>query len=231
MSNILTHIISPNFDLRPNECAPKFIILHYTEMLFDDAISKLCDKDAKVSAHYLIHKTGEIYNLVQDEYRAWHAGVSYWKDLDKLNDHSIGIEIDNMGNEPFVEAQMQSCISLCHLLMEKYHIPRENVLGHSDIAPDRKWDPGIFFDWTFLDQQEIGIKMDQKNILEACDGSISIVQQYLKDIGYKIEVTGINDLQTNYVIRAFLAHFYPQEIWNNGGIEYYRNIESLFPIK
>lgn len=201
--NIITNILSPNFDERPLGCSHRFVILHYTEMLFDDAISKLCDKNAGVSAHYLIKKTGEIYNLVLDKYKAWHAGSSCWKGLEKLNDHSIGIEIDNMGNEPFTKQQMDSCIVLCHFLMQKYHIPRENVLGHSDIAPDRKLDPGMFFDWKLLDKNGIGIpcKHDIKDL------SIVEKQQYLKDMGYKIEVTGELDEQTNYVIRAFDMHF------------------------
>jgi N-acetylmuramoyl-L-alanine amidase len=110
MTDILTNIQSSNFDTRTPGCAPQFVLLHYTEMLFDNALAKLCDKNAKVSAHYIIKKTGEIYNLVPDEYRAWHAGLSYWKGMDKLNDHSIGIEIDNMGNEAFTAPQMQSCI-------------------------------------------------------------------------------------------------------------------------
>ena len=201
--HIITNILSPNFEERPQGCGPRFVILHYTEMLFDDAISKLCDKNAKVSTHYLIKKTGEIYNLVADKYIAWHAGVSYWKGLEKLNDHSIGIEIDNMGNEPFTTEQMDSCIALCYFLMKKYDIPRENVIGHSDIAPDRKVDPGMFFDWKLLDKNGIGIpcKHDISKI------GIAAKQQYLKNMGYKIEVTGENDPQTQYVIKAFEDHF------------------------
>lgn len=201
--HIITNITSPNFDKRPDGCSPKFIILHYTEMLFEDAIAKLCDKEAKVSAHYLIKKTGEIYNLVADEYTAWHAGVSYWNGITKLNDHSIGIEIDNMGNEPFTKEQMDSCITLCHSLMRQHNISRENVLGHSDIAPDRKLDPGIFFDWELLVPNGIGI--EGKHDI----GGLDIIgkQKYLKDMGYKIEVTGILDEQTKYVIRAFDLRF------------------------
>jgi len=201
--HIITNILSPNFEERPQGCAPRFIILHYTEMLFDDAISKLCDKNAKVSAHYLIKKTGEIYHLVADKYIAWHAGVSYWNGFEKLNDHSIGIEIDNMGDESFTDLQMNACIELCHFLMKKYYIPRENVLGHSDIAPDRKIDPGVFFDWKLLDKNGIGIKYGH----DISKMAIVEKQQYLKNMGYKIEVTGELDEQTNYVIRAFDMHF------------------------
>ena len=201
--HIITNILSPNFEERPQGFGPRFVILHYTEMLFDDAISKLCDKNAKVSAHYLIKKTGEIYNLVEDKYIAWHAGLSYWKGVEKLNDHSIGIEIDNMGDEPFTSQQMDSCIELCHFLMKKYDISRDNVLGHSDIAPDRKVDPGMFFDWKLLDKNGIGIKYGH----DISKMSVVEKQQYLKNMGYKIEVTGELDEQTNYVIRAFDMHF------------------------
>lgn len=194
---------SPNFEPRENGSTPQFIILHFTEMTFDGALRRLCDPDAKVSAHYLIHKNGEIYNLVDDIYAAWHAGVSCWKGLERLNHHSIGIEIDNLGNEPFSEQQMQSCILLCKNLMQKYSIPRENVLGHSDIAPDRKVDPGKFFDWKMLDENEIGIPL----IHEIGHLSIKEKQEYLKDMGYKIDVTGVNDPQTEFVIKAFEDHF------------------------
>jgi N-acetyl-anhydromuramyl-L-alanine amidase AmpD len=104
------------------------------------------------------------------------------------------------------------------------------VLGHSDIAPERKLDPGIFFDWQLLDHYEIGIKMDIYaniiSLLEPDNAEIApdTLQRELKNIGYKIEVTGIRDQQTNYVIRAFLAHFYPKGIWNKGGIRYYQDM-------
>jgi len=209
--HIIANIISPNFDERPEGCKPQFVILHYTEMLFDDAMDRLCDQNAKVSAHYLIKKTGEIYNLVPDQYRAWHAGKSYWKGLEKLNDHSIGIEMDNMGDEPFVKEQMDSCIALCHFLMKKHDISRENVIGHSDIAPDRKIDPGVFFDWQLLDRNGIGIpcKHHSKNHSKhhISHMNMSAKQRYLQDMGYKIEVTNANDAQTQYVMRAFESHF------------------------
>ena len=200
---IITNIRSPNFEARPAGCTPSFIILHYTEMLFDDAIAKLCDPESKVSAHYVVHKDGTIYNLVSDEYRAWHAGASYWNGVANLNDHSIGIEIDNMGDEAFTDAQMQSVIKLSQFLMNKYNIPRENVIGHSDIAPDRKVDPGAFFDWKMLDKNGIGIPM----IHNISSLNIADKQKYLKNMGYKIEVTGENDKQTQFVMKAFTDHF------------------------
>jgi len=216
---IITHVQSPNFNERPEGCFPRFIILHYIEKPFDVAMTQYCDKDIKLSPHYAIKKTGEVYNLVADEKRAWHAGVSYWKGVENLNDHSIGIEIDNMGDEPFTDEQMNSCIELCHLLMKKHNIARENVLGHSDIAPDRKLDPGIFFDWKLLDKNKIGMKLAH----DVLHMNVPELQQYLKDMGYKIEVTGAWNEQTDNVMRAFLAHFHPEEIWAHGGLEVYKH--------
>ena len=203
--NIITNIKSPNFEQSSNGYTPQFIILHYIKKPFEVAMSQYCDTAIKLSPHYAIKKTGEIYNLVPDEYTAWHAGVSCWKGIEQLNHHSLGIEMDNMGNEPFTEKQMDSCIKLCHLLMKKHNIPRENILGHSDIAPGRKVDPGKFFSWKLLDQNGIGIPM-KHNITEL---DIAGQQRYLKDMGYKIEVTGLLDEQTSDVIRAFLDHFHP----------------------
>lgn len=137
----------------------EYIILHYTEMSFEDAVERLCSPKYEVSAHYLIHKNGEIFQLVNDEDIAWHAGVSYWRGKERLNQNSIGIEMDNLGNTPFTEAQYDSLISLCKELMKKHKIPAENVIGHSDIAPDRKVDPGIFFDWQKLAREGIGMEI------------------------------------------------------------------------
>jgi N-acetylmuramoyl-L-alanine amidase len=157
--NIITNIKSPNFEPRESGCIPRFIILHYIAEPFESAISQYCDENIKLSPHYAIQKTGEIYNLVPDEYTAWHAGASYWQGIERLNHHSLGIEMDNMGNEPFTDKLMNSCIKLCQLLMQKHNIPRENVLGHSDIAPGRKIDPGRLFDWKLLDKNGyIGIR-------------------------------------------------------------------------
>jgi N-acetylmuramoyl-L-alanine amidase len=208
--NIITHIRSPNFEERPIGCVPRFIIIHYIEQPFDSAISQYCDINVKLSPHYAIKKTGEIYNLVPDEHVAWHAGVSYWKGIEKLNLHSLGIEMDNMGNEPFTDEQMDSCIKLCHSLIKRHNIPRENVLGHSDISPGRKADPGKFFNWKLLDKNGIGIP-GTHNLTGL---SIYAKQQYLKDMGYKIEITGLLDEQTNHVIQAFEDHFYRREFSN-----------------
>lgn len=216
----------------------EFIILHYTEMTFDAAMAKLCDPAAEVSAHYLIHKNGDIYCLVDDENIAWHAGKSSWKSIEKLNLHSIGIEIDNSGNEIFTDAQMQSCVELCHDLREKYKIERNCIIGHSDIAPNRKWDPGIFFNWRLLQENEIGIEHEIHFDGESYDvifsnsdsgDGVTMLQEKLRGIGYNIQVSGIFDEQTNWAVRAFQSHFAQKAIWHRGGEVYFKDSKSLFP--
>lgn len=152
--NILKTYTSPNYDARPEGMRIKYIIVHYTE--FEDAktaLTWLCDPKKKVSAHYLICKTGTCYQMVDDEKRAWHAGVSQWGADENLNHSSIGIELDNNGQEPFAEAQMDTLLALLEQLCAHHPIPRANVLGHEDIAPGRKVDPGPYFPWHILYQQ------------------------------------------------------------------------------
>tara|TARA_Y100000590_G_scaffold321166_1_gene363613 strand:+ start:255 stop:737 length:483 start_codon:yes stop_codon:yes gene_type:complete len=153
---MITKIIqkkSPNFDKRPKGTKIKSIIIHYTGMkTFEDAYKRLCDKNSKVSSHYLIGRDGKIINLVDEKNRAWHAGVSRWKGIDNLNNISIGIELENPGHEfgyiPFSKKQMNALIFLCKKLKNKYEIEEDWVLGHSDISPDRKLDPGEKFNWN-----------------------------------------------------------------------------------
>ena len=156
---------SPNFDNRPSDDI-SVIVMHYTEINFTDSIKKLCDEREKLSAHYLLDKKGEIFNLVDEKYRAWHAGLSFWHQ-EKVNDFSIGIEIDNNGNEPFPDAQIKSLIDLSKMLIDKYHILPLNIVGHSDIAPGRKKDPGIFFPWPYLAKNGIGLTPKKYDILRS----------------------------------------------------------------
>ncbi len=143
---------SPNYDKRPKGSKIKSIIIHYTGMKnFKSALDRLCDKKSKVSSHYLIGRNGRIINLVNESHRAWHAGVSYWRGIHNLNNCSIGIELENPGYEfgylPFSKKQMESLIFLCKKIKKKYQIHPEWVLGHSEIAPNRKKDPGKKFNW------------------------------------------------------------------------------------
>lgn len=138
------------------------LVLHYTGMkTTEEAILRLCDAEAKVSSHYLIDESGKIYQLVAEGKRAWHAGISYWRGNTNINQRSIGIEIVNCGHEfgytPFPKKQMQSVAKLSLDIISRHKIPARNVVGHSDIAPTRKQDPGELFDWKWLAQQGIGL--------------------------------------------------------------------------
>ncbi|QZH74173.1 MAG: N-acetylmuramoyl-L-alanine amidase [Erythrobacter sp.] len=131
------------------------VVLHYTEMKpVDTALARMCDPEAQVSAHYCITEEGEVIRLVPEEKRAWHAGQSYWRGLRDVNSASIGIELDHpghaLGYRPFAEAQIDALVPLLHRIVQTYDIPRANVVGHSDVAPARKIDPGELFPWARL---------------------------------------------------------------------------------
>ena len=154
---------SPNFNLKKRNLKKiKFIIFHYTGMNKEsEAINKLTEIQSGVSSHYLIKNNGEIVKMVPDLYIAWHAGISSWKNLKSLNKNSIGIEISNPGNDfiykRFSKKQIKYILILSKFLIKKYKISKKNILGHSDIAPSRKKDPGEKFPWQFLSKRGIGI--------------------------------------------------------------------------
>ena len=151
---------SPNFDPKKRKIKDiKFIIFHYTGMKYEShATNRLVDSKSKVSSHYLIRNDGKIVVLVPDLYIAWHAGVSSWKKYKFLNMNSIGVEISNPGHnfnyKKFSSKQVNSILVLSKYLIKKYKIKPENILGHSDIAPGRKKDPGEKFPWQYLYQKK-----------------------------------------------------------------------------
>jgi len=161
-------IASPNFNDRRDGKTPEYIILHYTDTLStEEALDQyLCNPNAEVSAHYVIEKNGNILQLVEEEKRAWHAGKSEWRGETDMNSASIGIELVNPGHtyglEPFPDTQIESLITLCQAIMQRLNIPPENVLGHEDIAPGRKIDPGPLFPWEALVEQGIAVRNLQK---------------------------------------------------------------------
>jgi len=164
----LTKYYSINFDI-PKRLKKKifFIILHYTGMSQENqAIKKLCDSKHKVSSHYFVKNNGEVLNLVPDLYTSWHAGQSSWKNFKSLNKNSIGIEISNPGHDngyrKFSLNQINSIIKLLRYLVKKYNIKKHNILGHSDIAPNRKKDPGEKFPWKILAKKNLCIWHDLK---------------------------------------------------------------------
>ncbi len=155
---------SPNFEPRvavDNTLCIRHLILHYTGMRSrDDALDRLCDKASHVSAHYLIDEDGQIYRMVEEDKRAWHAGVSYWRGERDINTTSIGIELVNPGHEhgyrPFPYAQINALIPLAQDIVKRHQIRPDHVLGHSDVAPGRKTDPGELFPWKAMSDHGIG---------------------------------------------------------------------------
>ena len=153
---------SPNYDERRLHAPVDILLLHYTGMQTGGAaLERLTDPDSKVSCHYLIEEDGTIYRLVAEAHRAWHAGASFWAGERDINSRSVGIELVNPGHEwgyrPFPETQMQALIGLATELLARHSIPPERVLGHSDVAPTRRWyDPGELFDWHSLAKNGIG---------------------------------------------------------------------------
>jgi N-acetylmuramoyl-L-alanine amidase len=146
-------IASPNFNDR--KLPISMVVLHYTGMRSaGEALARLCDESSQVSAHYLIDEDGIITALVPEDKRAWHAGASYWRGITDVNSASVGIELVNPGHEhgyrPFPEAQIEALLPLLADIVDRHRIPRGNVVGHSDIAPTRKQDPGELFDWERL---------------------------------------------------------------------------------
>jgi len=165
----MTTNYSPNFDIEKRRKKNiKYIIFHYTGMKSDKlAIDKLTNFNSKVSCHYYIDKKGNLIQLIPDLYVAWHAGVSAWKKYKFLNQNSIGIEISNPGHQfgykKFSLKQVNSLIKLSKFLIKKYKINKKNILGHSDIAPLRKKDPGENFPWKYLAKKNIGFWHNLKN--------------------------------------------------------------------
>ena len=193
-----TYNYSPNFDLKKRKIKDiKFIVFHYTGMKHEkQAIRKLTDLGTKVSSHYFIKNNGEILTLVPDLYIAWHAGISHWKKYKSLNNNSIGIEISNPGHnfkyKNFSKKQIFSIIKLSRFLLQKYKIKPNNFLGHSDIAPNRKIDPGEKFPWKYLSKKKIGYwhNLNNKKLLKERMVEISNLRKNkfiknLNKIGYE----------------------------------------------
>jgi len=160
---------SPNFDDRALPIS--MIVLHYTGMQdAESAIDRLRDPEAKVSAHYVVAEDGTVLRLVAEEKRAWHAGKSHWRHIDDVNSASVGIEIVNPGHEfgyrPFPDEQVDAVIRLVHGIKDRYEITRGNIVGHSDIAPVRKRDPGELFPWSRLARLRLALPRPTKNLMD-----------------------------------------------------------------
>jgi N-acetylmuramoyl-L-alanine amidase len=190
------------------------LILHYTGMTSAAAaLERLCDPAAKVSAHYLIDEDGSVIALVPEQARAWHAGASAWLGQPGLNDRSIGIELVNPGHEwgyrAFPEPQYEACIELCQAIIRRWPIPARRVLGHSDVAPARKEDPGELFDWPRLAAAGIGLWPSGG---DGAPRQVAILQAQLATFGYAVPRHGQPDRATQLVITAFQRHFRPERV-------------------
>ena len=211
--NILHNFKSKNFDSRKYKI--QFIILHYTETEnLEKAIDLLTSQERKVSCHFVVDTNGQIYNLVSESKRAWHAGQSSWRGLQDINSRSIGIEIVNTGEKKlkrYPKAQINKLINLIHFLEKKFKIPFYNVLGHSDIAPHRKIDPGKHFPWEELYKKKIGLWVEINQIKSISLSKTESVEflQNLYRIGY--QRPNRNNCKTNStkIIDAFHRHFIP----------------------
>ncbi len=198
---------SPNFDERTLPVS--MIVLHYTGMQdAASAIARLADPEAKVSAHYVVAEDGQIVRMVAEESRAWHAGKSYWRGVTNINSASIGIEIVNPGHEfgyrPFPEAQVNAVIALMQDILTRHAITRGNIVGHSDIAPARKEDPGELFPWARLARLRLALPRPTKNLMDPhwTDGGFLLA---LERFGYDVA-------DQTAAIRAFQRRFRPEMI-------------------
>ena len=223
---------SPNFDEKKrNKKYIKYILFHYTGMKSENsAINRLTKIQSEVSSHYLIKNNGKIISLVPDSYTAWHAGASSWKKIKGLNKYSIGIEISNPGHKHgyknFSKKQINSLVKLSHFLIKKYKIKKNNILGHSDVSPERKMDPGEKFPWKKLSKKNIGLwpLIDNKILIKFRNKKCNKLTEnkFLKNL-FKIGYSRYLDKEINknkyhmFVIEAFQRRFRPELI--NGKID------------
>ncbi|HZC17621.1 MAG TPA: N-acetylmuramoyl-L-alanine amidase [Caulobacteraceae bacterium] len=212
---------SPNFDART--APPDMVLLHYTGMATgQEALARLRDPEAKVSAHYLIEEDGRVFALVAEERRAWHAGVSFWQGMRNLNGVSIGVEIVNPGHDwgyrPYPEVQIAALIDLLTGVRERWDVADGRIVGHSDVAPDRKIDPGELFPWKRLAKAGFGLWAEPPPApgapLAIGEESTAVfaLQAGLTRLGYDSAPSGRYDEATATIVSAFQRHWRPDRI-------------------
>mgnify|MGYP001161295474 FL=1 len=213
--NILHRYKSLNFDLRKKKIS--FLIFHYTETNdLAKAIKLLTSKKRRVSCHYVVDTNGTIYNLVDEKKRAWHAGESMWKRSKDINSRSIGVEIVYPGEvlgKKYKRKQIESIIKLSLFLKKKYKIRNQNILGHSDIAPNRKIDPGIYFPWEALSKSSLGLWVeDRLDNSELNKESLKLFLKNLQKLGYPyLKLNNTSDFN-KFVIESFHRHHLPSMV-------------------
>jgi N-acetylmuramoyl-L-alanine amidase len=229
----LTVIQAPSPNLNERLHTLDMLVLHYTGMRDGpSALARLCDPASQVSAHYMVEEDGRIFQIVPEDKRAWQAGRSWWQGDEDLNSRSIGIEIVNGGHDfglpPFPDRQIDAVIELCRGILSRWPIPQNRIVAHSDIAPDRKEDPGERFPWKRLAEAGIGLWPDKPDVepwmmhgAAPGDGGVTVerLQRALAQIGYRIEISGTYDEQTEAVVRAFQRRWRPTRVSGQGDSE------------
>ncbi|MAW17699.1 MAG: hypothetical protein CMJ01_04000 [Pelagibacteraceae bacterium] len=232
---MLKTLYSPNFSRKiRNNKDIKLIVLHYTGMQSKiESVRRLISKNHKVSCHYLIDRRGQIFQMVEDKRVAWHAGKSKWKNFKNLNENSIGIELVNKGHEygyeSFSKPQINELIKLCSNLKQKYKILNSNIVGHSDIAPLRKRDPGEKFPWKKLQKKKLGIWYEiekKKNLNLNKKNLTNLFFKNLHKIGYRYFNLSKRRRSDKYLVKAFQRRFLQTKI--TGQIDYKTYIISHF---
>ena len=231
----MTFNYSPNFDLKKRDKSKiKYLIYHYTGMKSEKgALRRLTNINSKVSCHYFIKKNGEVIKIVPELYVAWHAGISFWKKDRLLNKKSIGIEISNPGHQNgylnFSKTQINSIILLSKKIIKKYKISKFNILGHSDISPLRKKDPGEKFPWQYLSENNISTwhKINKKISKKTRHKKINNQIKFLKLLSKFGYIFSENELEKIKIIKSFQRRFRPELV--NGIIdqECYLILKSL----
>ena len=238
----IEHVASPNFNERKHPL--DMLVLHYTGMATGEAaLERMCDPKAEVSAHYMVWEDGRIAQLVEEDKRAWHAGVASWQGQQDLNSRSIGIEIVNGGHDfrapdgslpPYPRPQIHAVLDLVHDILSRHTIPATRILGHSDIAPLRKQDPGEHFPWERLARAGISLWPDfdgtTKEVIGkglergASGSSVWRLQTMLSEIGYGFEVTDIYGETCEKVVTAFQRRWLPEQVTGQADLTTLRRI-------
>lgn len=216
---------SPNHGERAGGRRPDLLLLHYTGMASaEDALRRLCDPAAQVSSHYVVGEDGAVVQLVPEDRRAWHAGAGSWAGETDINSASIGVEIANAGHDgglpPYPDGQIAAVIELCRGIVGDWGIRPERVLGHSDVAPSRKEDPGELFPWKRLHDAGIGLWVEPEPIADGAamlrpgdsGPDVAALQEGLALYGYGVPASGIFDEETRLVVSAFQRHFRPARV-------------------